>query len=98
MRTLIQVEFDTATANRQIADGSMPKALMQFMGAVKPEAAYFAPTNGHRCAYLFADLAEESSLVTLLEPFWEMNAHVTVTPCMNADDLAKGLGALSGGS
>ncbi|WP_405020206.1 hypothetical protein OHV05_28375 [Kitasatospora sp. NBC_00070] len=96
MRTLIQVEFDTATANRLITDGTMPKALEGVMATLKPEAAYFAPTAGRRCAYLFADLPAESSLVPYLEPLWELNAEVTITPCMNADDLAQGLRTLNG--
>jgi hypothetical protein len=97
MRTLIQVEFDTETANRLIGDGTMPKALQGIMATLKPEAAYFAPTAGRRCAYLFADLPNEYSLVPLLEPLWELNAEVTITPCMNADDVSKGLSILNGG-
>ncbi|KQV04663.1 MULTISPECIES: hypothetical protein [unclassified Kitasatospora] len=96
MRTLIQVEFDTETANRLIADGTMPKALQGIMASLKPEAAYFAPTAGRRCAYLFVDLPNEYSLVPMLEPLWELNAEISITPCMNADDLAKGLGIISG--
>ncbi|MFJ8041993.1 hypothetical protein ACIRBX_15980 [Kitasatospora sp. NPDC096147] len=95
MRTLIKVVFDTETSNRMLADGSLQQALQGFMSTVRPEAAYFAPTDGRRCAYLFADLPEEAALVTSLEPFWQLNAHVTVTPCMNAEDLTTGLGRIS---
>lgn len=95
MRTLIHVRFDTETANRLVSDGTMPKTLQQFMGAAKPEAAYFAPTGGRRAAYFFVDLPDEASLVPLLEPLWELNAEITVAPCMNAEDLAKGLGSLN---
>ncbi|MGW2395158.1 hypothetical protein ACWCYY_01220 [Kitasatospora sp. NPDC001664] len=95
MRMLIKVEFDTETASRQLADGTMQKSLQNLMGVLKPEAAYFAPTGGRRAAYLFADLPEEAALVTMLEPFWDLNADVSVTPCMNAEDLATGLGRIS---
>ncbi|GAA1167232.1 hypothetical protein F4556_001193 [Kitasatospora gansuensis] len=96
MRTLIQVEFDTETANRLIADGSMPKALQGIISTLKPEAVYFAPTAGRRCAYLFVDLPAEYSMVPMLEPLWELNAEISITPCMNLDDLTKGLGIISG--
>ncbi|MFB9371827.1 hypothetical protein [Kitasatospora albolonga] len=92
---LIRIKFDTETANRLIADGTMQKSLQGFMSTIRPEAAYFSPTDGRRCAYLFADLPEEAALVPMMEPLWELNAEVSVTPCMNAEDLATGLGRIS---
>ncbi|MFI5529833.1 hypothetical protein ACIA8O_14965 [Kitasatospora sp. NPDC051853] len=96
MRTLIKVEYvDNEAINQRIADGTLTKTLQGIMSHLKPEAAYFCPTGGHRCAYLFVDLPDEASLVPFIEPFWELQAEVTVTPCMNAEDLATGLGRIS---
>ena len=65
---------------------------MQVMETLKPEAAYFAPTDGLRTAYFFFDLAESSGMVAATEPlFMKLNATVQLTPCMNAEDLQKGL-------
>ncbi|WP_329570163.1 hypothetical protein [Kitasatospora sp. NBC_01266] len=42
------------------------------------------------------DLADESAIVTTCEPFWQsLHAQVSLTPCMNAEELATGLGRLA---
>lgn len=95
MRTLIEVEFDTATANQLINDGTMGKVLENVTNTLKPEVAYFLPRDGRRCALFVADLPDESTIVPFLEPFWlEGGAHVTMTPCMSAQDVIAGLGKL----
>jgi hypothetical protein len=96
MRTLLQVELDTETSNKQLTDGSMSKTMDEVMGALKPEAAYFYAHNGHRAMTLVVDAPDEASLVTMCEPFWQtLNAHVEAFMCMNAEDLRSGLGRLS---
>lgn len=94
MRTMVMVELDTESANKQIVDGSMAKTLEEVLGTLKPEAAYFYPRNGHRNMTLVVDVPDEASLVTMCEPFWERNAKIETYPCMNADDLRSGLSRL----
>lgn len=95
MRTMLMLEMDTEAANKQIADGSMAKALEEVLGTLKPEAAYFYPHGGHRAMTLVVDVPDESSIVTTCEPFWlQLNAKVEIVPCMNADELRGGLSHL----
>ncbi|HEV2283188.1 MAG TPA: hypothetical protein VGX75_12450, partial [bacterium] len=69
----------------------MPKMVEQ----LRPEAAYFTTDRGMRTAYFFVDMKESSQMPAVAEPFFqELNATVEMIPCMNADDLRKGLGAL----
>ncbi|MER5639470.1 hypothetical protein ABT095_21235 [Kitasatospora sp. NPDC002227] len=93
MRTLLQVELDTTTSNQLMAEGRIDELMNNVLGQLKPEAAYFFPLNGRRCMFLVVDLADEASIVTAVEPFWnQANATVTVVPCMNAEDLKTGIG------
>ena len=95
MRTMLVVELDTEAGNKQITDGTIAKTMEELMGTLKPESAYFYAHNGHRAMTIVADMPDESSVVTMCEPFWlGLNANVEVIPCMNADDLRTGLGRL----
>lgn len=95
MRTIIQVELDTPTANKLIADGDMAKRLDGLIADLRPEAAYFYARHGRRACTLVVDAPDEASLVRLCEPFWiELNASVETFTCMNADDVHTGLARL----
>ncbi|GAA2148683.1 hypothetical protein GCM10009760_41040 [Kitasatospora kazusensis] len=97
MRTLIEIEMDTATANQAIADGTIEASMDKMMEMLKPEAAYFFARMGRRAALLVVDLPDEAAIVPTLEPAWlNLNADVTMTPCMNADELRTGLSRLNG--
>jgi hypothetical protein len=92
MRTLIQAELDTDTANHLITDGTLGKVIENVMSLLKPEAAYFLPMNGHRCAMFVVDLPDEATMVPFAESlFIETKAKITMTPCMNAQDVASGM-------
>ncbi len=96
MRTLIEIELDTATANQAITDGTLESNMGKMLDMLKPEAAYFFPRMGRRCALLVVDLPDEAAIVPTLEPAWlNLNADITMTPCMTADDLRTGLGRLA---
>ena len=95
MRTMLVVELNTEAANKMISEGGMSKSMEEVLGALKPEAAYFYPHNGHRAMTLVVDAPDEASLVTMCEPFWlQLNAKVEMFSCMNADDLRAGLARL----
>ncbi|MCX4756699.1 hypothetical protein [Kitasatospora purpeofusca] len=93
MRALLEIELDTPTANRAVADGAIMARFNQIMADLKPEAAYAFPRNGRRCQIVVVDVADEAAVVAICEPFWlEFNAHIDMHVCMNADDLRVGLG------
>jgi hypothetical protein len=92
---MLKVQMETEAGNRAIQDGSLPEAIQQTMGSLRPEAAYFFPEDGLRTALFFFEMAEPSQIVVVAEPFFMgLNAKVTFVPVMNADDLQKGLGSL----
>jgi hypothetical protein len=66
------------------------------MSKLKPEAAYFGPSNGKRGGMMFFDLAEPSQIVEIAEPLVSnLNAEVEIAPVMNGDDLRKGIGKVA---
>ncbi|MEU1282956.1 hypothetical protein [Kitasatospora sp. NPDC005856] len=92
MRALLEVELDTATSNKLISDGAMAEGIQQVLAQLKPEAAYFLTRNGRRGMVMVVDVADEASLPSIAEPFWDrLNATVDLHICMNADELAEGL-------
>jgi hypothetical protein len=95
MRVLLNIEIDTTKGNEAIAGGRMSEVMQRVLGNLKPEAAYFYPLNGSRGMTLVVDAPDGASLPALAEPFWlEFGARVQAIPCMNADELAEGLGRL----
>lgn len=95
MRVILNVEIDTPTGNERIRSGTMEEALKGILGKLGPEAAYFYPRGGSRAMTLVVDLADNAALAGVVEMFWtELGARVEATPCMNADELAEGLGRL----
>ena len=98
MRTMLTVSIPVAKGNAAIKDGSLPKTMEGFMSEFKPEAAYFYPANGRRTAVMFFDLKEPSQIPVVAERFFmALDAEVTMTTVMNADDLKKGLSSLKMG-
>jgi hypothetical protein len=92
MRTMLQVRMPTEAGNRAIKDGVLQKTLENAMSELHPEAAYFTSVDGWRTALFVFDMKDPSQLATISEPFFmNLNAEVTYQPCMNAEDLKKGL-------
>ena len=97
MRTLLKVQMDTAAASELIAGGSMAELMQSMMERLKPEAAYFAPQDGVRTAFIIFDLEDPSQIPEISEPlFANVNAKVSFTPVMNGEDLNKGLSKIQG--
>ncbi|MFD9795763.1 hypothetical protein ACFWXK_32965 [Streptomyces sp. NPDC059070] len=95
MRVLLRAEMDTEKGNEAIRSGSLDKTMTAALEAIRPEAAYFTVQNGRRTAYIVFDLADQSDLPRIAEPFFmEMGAKIDFTPVMNREDLGKGLAAL----
>lgn len=92
MRTLVTVEMDTDAGNKAAAAGEIQKMMATLFDELKPEAAYFAPRDGHRAAYIVFDMRDPSQIVEIAEPlFQKLGAKVSFAPIMNLDDLRKGL-------
>ena len=92
MRMMLRFTLPVEKGNQAIKDGSLGKTLESIMSKLKPEAAYFGPSDGKRCGMIFFDLAEPSQIVEVVEPlFSNLNAAVEIVPVMNGDDLRKGI-------
>ena len=92
MRVMLRFTLPVEKGNQAFKDGSLGKTLESIMNKLKPEAAYFGPSDGKRCGMMFFDLAEPSQIVEVAEPLFEnLNAAIELVPVMNAADLRKGL-------
>ncbi|MFD8011725.1 hypothetical protein [Streptomyces sp. NPDC058955] len=97
MRMLLKVEMDTESSNELIRQGAAEGVIKEALGRIRPEAAYFTVENGCRTGYFFFDLAETSDLPSISEPFFmRLGAKVHYSPVMNQEELAVGLGRISG--
>jgi hypothetical protein len=94
MRTMLKVSMPVETGNRAIKDGSLPKLMGSLMEQLHPEAAYFFAENGKRTALMVFDMKDAAQIPSIAEPFFMgLDAEITLTPVMNADDLKAGLEA-----
>jgi hypothetical protein len=92
MRTLVTIEMDTEAGNKAAANGELQKLMTSTFEKLKPEAAYFAPRDGHRAAYIVFDMQDPSQIVEIAEPLFQtLEAKVSFAPIMDMDDLRKGL-------
>lgn len=92
MRVMLRFTLPVEKGNQAFKDGSLGKMIESLMTKIKPEAAYFGPSNGKRSGMMFFDLAEPSQIVEVAEPlFSNLNAEVEIVPVMNGDDLRKGI-------
>ena len=97
MRMMLKAVVDTAAGNAMIADGSIGKMIGGLIDKLHPEAAYFAGEDGQRACFLVFDMTDAADLPSICEPlFMGGNARVTVTPCMDLEDMQKGVAAVQG--
>jgi hypothetical protein len=96
VRTMITVLIPVEAGNKAIKDGSLPKIMEGFIQKYKPESAYFFAKEGNRSAQFVIDLSDTSDIPSLAEPFFfGLNASISATPVMNADELRRGLEKMS---
>jgi len=99
MRMLMRVHIPVETGNAAIADGRLPSVIQNFSDMAKPEALYFATSNGERTITAVFDLASPSDIPRIAEPFFtKLNAHLDWQPCMDLADLQAGLAKTLSGS
>ena len=92
MRMMMKVSIPVEAGNRALKDGSLARAMQSTTERLKPEATYFLTGEGDRTALFFFDMQDVSQIPALAEPlFMGLNAALTLSPVMNADDLQKGL-------
>ena len=92
MRTLVTIEMDTEAGNKAATNGELQKLMATLFDDLKPEAAYFAPLDGHRAAYIVFDMQDPSQMVEISEPLFQTcEAKVSFAPIMDIEDLRKGL-------
>ena len=92
MRMMMKVSIPVEAGNKGVAEGGLPKTVMGFVEAHKPEACYFVADGGKRTAYFFFDLKDPSSIPLAAEPFFmNLNAGIEITPAMNLDDMKSGV-------
>ncbi|MFG2295411.1 hypothetical protein [Streptomyces sp. NPDC048603] len=94
MRVMIRGHVDTVAGNEAIKGGKLPGLMDDLIEKLKPEAAYFGPSEGVRSFWIVCDLTDSSALPALLEPlFFDLHAEVEVQPVMNHEDMKKGMAA-----
>lgn len=98
MRMMLRAVVDTEAGTEALRNGTMAKVIEQAMEQLHPEAAYFLTSDdGHRSAVIVFDLDDPSRIPAVSEPFFQSGAErVTLHPCMNLDDLQRGLAQLEG--
>ncbi|MFE2550763.1 DUF3303 family protein [Streptomyces sp. NPDC059355] len=97
MRVMLRAHIDTQAGNEATRAGTLPQAMKKLMEKIKPEAAYFGPSEGVRSCWIVFDMQDSAEIPPLLEGlFTELNAEVEISPVMNAEDLARGLSQLQG--
>jgi hypothetical protein len=92
MRMMLKAVIDTEAGNEAARKGELQSITRQLVDQLKAEAAYFLPEDGQRCCLIVFDMTDSSQLPIIAEPlFLGGKARITLTPCMNAQDLEKGL-------
>jgi hypothetical protein len=89
---MLKVSMPVEEGNAAVKNGQLKQVIGEAIERLKPEAAYFLADGGVRTALMVFDLADQSDIPSIAEPFFfAFNAAVAITPVMNAADLEKGL-------
>jgi hypothetical protein len=92
MRMMLKSIAETEAGNEAVRNGTVAQVVESVMEQLNPEAAYFWTEEGRRTMFVVFDMAEPSQIVPIVEPLFQTgNAEVTLTPCMNLEDLLQGL-------
>jgi hypothetical protein len=91
MRMLLKVNVPAKAGNVAAKSGELQRSIQATMAKLKPEAAYFFPENGNRSMLMVFDMQGSWQLPATVESLFEaFDASITLTPVMNAEDLARG--------
>ncbi|MGX1504893.1 UNVERIFIED_CONTAM: hypothetical protein RKD43_003518 [Streptomyces graminofaciens] len=92
MRMMLRAVMDTKQTNEVTDMAQVQEIWGRILGRLEPEAAYFSPHQGCRSCVIVFDMQDSAQLPVFLEPlFHQLGAQVEIQPCMNKDDLMRGL-------
>jgi hypothetical protein len=92
MRMLLKAVLDTEAASEDIRSGAGGEAIARMQEVLQPEALYFFGEDGQRTVLAVFDLADPSQIPVVTEPLYQgAKAKITLTPCMNLEDVKKGM-------
>ena len=96
MRMLLKALGDTEAGSETIRRGALAEALDQMLVNLQPEAVYGVVEDGQRALIVVFDLADPSQIPVACEGFFQqMKAKVTLSPCMNLEEIKKGVEEVS---
>ena len=92
MRMMLKAVMDTEAGNEVARKGQLKDITSQLVRQLNAEAAYFVAEEGRRSCLIVFDMTDSSQIPVIAEPlFLGAKAQVTLSPCMNIEDLEKGL-------
>lgn len=92
MRFMVEFAIPTSFGNEIVRSGRIEKVFKGLIEDFKPEAMYFYPADGVRGGCFFIQSDNPALGVAVGERLWfGLQAHVTVKPVMNGEELGKGL-------
>lgn len=96
MRMMLKAVFDTDAASEVIGSGQGAEVNRRLIERFQPETFYAFGEDGQRAILLVFDMTDTSQIPVLTEPMFQQGkAKVTLTPCMNLEDLEKGFEELA---
>src|SRR3954471_21282476 len=92
MRMLLKAVMDTDATNDVARSGGLMDITRELVKQLDAEAAYFVTDGGQRSCLVVFDMTDTSQIPVIAEPlFLGAKAQVTFAPCMNFEDLERGL-------
>ena len=93
MRVMMTVTIPNREGSDALKSGRMQAIIGKFMEEHNPEAAYFSTNDeGERSGILIFDMQDTSDMPRIGEPLFQgLGARIKFKPCMNIDDLRRGL-------
>jgi hypothetical protein len=93
MRMLMKAQIPTERGNAAIEDGSLPRIMGSAIESLHAEAAYFISEEGMRTALIFFEMEDSTGIPPAAEPlFMGLDAKITFSPAMNAEEMRVGVG------
>jgi hypothetical protein len=90
MRFLMKVNIPVESGNAAAKSGKLGEKIQSILSELKPEAVYFAATNGQRTGFIFLEMQDASQIPAIAEPwFLAFNASIEIQPVMIPEDLAR---------
>jgi hypothetical protein len=93
---MMKISIPIEASNKAVKEGRVGPILETALAAMRPEAVYFYPGEGHRNMLLVIDVADTSDIPALGEPFFQgLDARISFTPVMNLQDFKAGMAKLA---